>query len=155
MLERFRKRAAAPGATVPARRHAVATLLVEVARADFEVDSSERTAIRRMLGAAYGLDSESAGELVAAAERDVEESVSLHEFTRRLNEESSPKEKVEIIEMLWRVAFADGRLDKYEEHLVRKAADLLHVPHRRFIRAKLKIEGEPGPGGPPPAPARR
>ncbi|MCY4450747.1 MAG: TerB family tellurite resistance protein [Immundisolibacterales bacterium] len=156
MLERFRKRAAAPAEPVPASRNAVATLLVEVARADFEVDSSERTAIRRMLGAAYGLDAEAAGVLVAAAERDVEDSVSLYEFTRRLNEESSPKEKVEIIEMLWRVAFADGRLDKYEEHLVRKAADLLHVPHRRFIRAKLKVEGEPpASGGPSRAPARR
>ena len=59
--------------------------------------------------------------------------------------------------MLWRVAFADGRIDKYEEHLVRKAADLLYVPHRHFIRAKLKIEGESSPPEPPApdGPARR
>ena len=157
MLKRFRNRAESPRDTAPARRLAVATLLVEIARADFEVDSSERSAIRRMLASAYGLDPGAARSLVEEAERAVEEAVSLHEFTSRLNEELSPPEKVEIIEMLWRVAFADGRLDKYEEHLVRKAADLLYVPHRRFIRAKLKIEGEPSPEEPasPDAPARR
>ena len=157
MLKRFRKRDESPRDPAPARRLAVATLLVEIARADFEVDSSERTAIRRMLASAYGLGPDSAEDLVAQAERAVEDAVSLYEFTRRLNDELSPPEKVEIIEMLWRVAFADGRLDKYEEHLVRKAADLLYVPHRRFIRAKLKVEGEPSPEEPtsPDAPARR
>ena len=157
MLKRFRNRDENPRDSAPARRLAVATLLVEIARADFEVDSSERTAIRRMLVSAYGLEPGVARILVEEAERAVEEAVSLYEFTSRLNEELSPPEKVEIIEMLWRVAFADGRLDKYEEHLVRKAADLLYVPHRRFIRAKLKIEGEPSPEEPtsPDAPARR
>ena len=157
MLKRFRKRAEAPRGSIPASQLAVATLLVEIARADFEVDASERTAIRRMLASAYGLDPGSARLLVEEAERAIEEAVSLYEFTSRLNEELSPPEKVEIIEMLWRVAFADGRLDKYEEHLVRKAADLLYVPHRRFIRAKLKIEGEPSPEepAPPGAPSRR
>ena len=157
MLKRFRKRDETSRDPAPARRLAVATLLVEIARADFEVDSSERTAIRRMLAGAYGLDPKSARILVEEAERAVEKAVSLYEFTSRLNEELSPPEKVEIIEMLWRVAYADGRLDKYEEHLVRKAADLLYVPHRRFIRAKLKIESEPSPEEPasPDAPARR
>ena len=157
MLKRFRKRDENPRDSAPPNRLAVATLLVEIARADFEVDSSERTAIRRMLAGAYGLDPASARILVEEAERAVEEAVSLYEFTSRLNEELSPTEKVEIIEMLWRVAFADGRLDKYEEHLVRKAADLLYVPHRRFIRAKLKVEEEPYPEEPasPDAPARR
>ena len=157
MFNRFRKPVEAPGSSVSASRLAVATLLVEIARADFDVDPTERIAIRRMLGASYGLDPESAGELLARAEHAVEESVSLHEFTSRLNDELSPKEKTGIVEMLWRVAFADGRIDKYEEHLVRKAADLLYVPHRHFIRAKLKIEGESSPPEPPApdGPARR
>ena len=157
MLKRFRKRAKSPSASVPASRLAVATLLVEIARADFAFDDSERIAIRRMLADAYGLGPESAEALVAQAQRTVEEAVSLYEFTSRLNGELSPDGKREIIEMLWRVAFADGRVDKHEEHLVRKAADLLHVPHRRFIRAKLKVEREPSPAGPPvsDAPARR
>lgn len=48
------------------------------------------------------------------------------------------------MELLWRVAFADGRLDRYEEHLIRRIADLLHLPHRDFIRAKLRAQGEEG-----------
>ena len=155
MLRRFRKRAESPPDSVAARRFAVATLLVEIARADFEVDASERAAIRRMLGSAYGLEADSAGDLVTQAERAVEESVSLYEFTRRLNDELTRAEKGEIMEMLWRVAFADGRIDKYEEHLVRKAADLLHVPHRLFIRARLKVEEESSPDEPSDAPASR
>lgn len=158
MFRRFRKRAEppgreAPGGALPASRLAVAALLVEIARADHEVAPAERSSIRRMLAAAYGLDPGSAGKLLARAERAVEESVSLYEFTRRLNDELSPDEKANAVEMLWRVAFADGRIDKYEEHLVRKAADLLYVPHRRFIRAKR----EAGRNGPPPpaAPASR
>ena len=138
MLRRFKRRTDAPDGDIPARQHAVAALLVEIARADLDIDSSERIAITRMLGAAYGLDAEAAAQLVTRAEHTVEESVSLHEFTSRLNDELTREEKTEIIEMLWRVAFADGHLDKYEEHLVRKAADLLYVPHRHFIRAKLR-----------------
>ena len=153
---RFRKQAEVPRRSVPASRLAVATLLVEIARADFEVDPSERSSIRRMLACAYGLDPGAAGALLAQAERAVEDSVSLYEFTSRLNEELSPEEKADAVEMLWRVAFADGRLDKYEEHLVRKAADLLHVPHRRFIRAKLEAGRDPSPPRRPPGePASR
>lgn len=159
MFRRFRKRAEPPGreasgGAVPASRLAVAALLVEIARADHEVAPAERSSIRRMLAAAYGLDPGSAGELLARAERAVEESVSLYEFTRRLNDELSPDEKANAVEMLWRVAFADGRIDRYEEHLVRKAADLLYVPHRRFIRAKREAGGRSGPP-PPAAPASR
>ena len=160
MFKRFRKRAEPPGheasgGSTPASRLAVAALLVEIARADHEVAPAERSSIRRMLAAGYGLDPEPAGELLARAERAVEESVSLYEFTRRLNEELSPDEKADTVEMLWRVAFADGHIDKYEEHLVRKAADLLYVPHRRFIRAKLKAGRKPSPPRPPGGPASR
>ena len=143
MLKRFRKRTEDPADPIPPGQLAAAALLVETARADFHIDPGERAAIHRALAAAYGLGREEAQELVARAEQAVEEAVSLHDYVRRLNDELSPAAKVEIVEMLWRVAFADGRIDKYEEHVVRKAADLLYVPHRRFIRAKLKVAGEP------------
>ena len=155
MLKRFRKTAEDPRRADAEKRLAVATLLVEIARADFAVDSSERIAIRRMLGAAYGLDPEAAGDLLARAERSAEESVSMYEYTSRLNEELSREDKIGIVEMLWEVAFADGCLDKYEEHLVRKAADLLYVPHRHFIRAKLKTERGPSRVRPPGGPTSR
>lgn len=145
MLKRLRRPAAGspPPGSPPPDRLAAAVLLVEIARADFHVEPCERAAIRRVLAGAYGLRRDEAAALVARAEAAAEESVSLYEFTRPLNETLSPAGKVEIVEMLWRVAFADGRLDKYEEHQVRKTADLLYVPHRRFIRAKLEVGREP------------
>ena len=158
MYQRLRKRAEPPareasgGGSAPASRLAVAALLVEIARADHEIAPAERSSIRRLLAAAYDLDPGSAAELLARAEQAVEGSVSLYEFTRRLNEELSADEKARAVEMLWRVAFADGHIDKYEEHLVRKSADLLYVPHRRFIRAKLEAGRGPAP---PAAPTSR
>lgn len=154
MLKRFRWRFDGGGANAGAHSHAAAeaaleaqqvaaaALLFEVARADFHVDPRERAAIRSTLARAYELGPERAAKVTAKAERAAEEAVSLYEFTRRLNDALSPDEKLEVIGMLWRVAFADGRIDKYEEHTVRKAADLLHVPHRRFIRARLAVERE-------------
>ena len=144
MLRRLRRRVERPPAgSLPSDRLAAAVLLVEIARADFHIDPRERAAIRRVLASAYDLRRDEAADLVARAEAAAEESVSLYEFTRPLNEALSPADKVEIVEMLWRVAFADGRLDKYEEHQVRKTAELLYVPHRRFIRAKLEVGREP------------
>ena len=144
MLKQLRRRVEhPPAASVPSDRLAAAVLLVEIARADFHIDPRERAAIRRVLASAYDLRRDEAADLVARAEAAAEESVSLYEFTRPLNESLSPAGKVEIVEMLWRVAFADGRLDKYEEHQVRKTAELLYVPHRRFIRAKLEVGREP------------
>ena len=140
MLKRIRRAPDRPKDPDALQRLAVAILLVEVARADFHIDPSERDEIRGVLASAYGIDPVRAAELVAGAERAAEEAVSLYDFTRRLNDELTPREKTTIIEMLWRIAFADGRIDKYEEHVVRRAADLLNVPHRRFIRAKLAAE---------------
>ena len=145
MFKRFRRPEVNLEESFTDRQLATATLLVEIARADFEIHPREQDAIRRLLRGACGLDPARAAELVARAEREAEEVVSLYEFTRRLNLELSREEKTEIVEMLWRVAFADGQIDKYEEHLVRKVADLLYVPHRNFIRAKLKTIGEPSP----------
>lgn len=134
--------AASPASPSPVHL-AVATLLFEVARADFDIDPRERAAIRHELGAAYHLGPERAAALTAKAEREADDAISLYEYVQRLNDDLSLPEKVEIMEMLWRVAFVDGRIDKYEEYAVRRAADLLHIPHRRFIRAKLKVAEEP------------
>jgi uncharacterized tellurite resistance protein B-like protein len=79
-----------------------------------------------------------------AASARADAAVSLHEFTRLLNDALAPTDKQRVIGLLWRVAFADGTLDRYEDHLVRKVADLLYVPHAEFIRAKLAVQAELG-----------
>ena len=119
---------------------ATAALLYEVLRADHEDHPDERAALDAALQTCFALTPEETRELAELAEREVEGSVSLYEFTTLINQSFSLDEKVRVVEMLWQVAFADGRLDRYEEALVRKIAELIYVPHRDFIRAKHRIE---------------
>lgn len=115
---------------------ATAALLIEMTRADYDVKVVERDAVIHAVQRAFELDSEQTKELVALAEQEADEATSLYEFTRLINHHFDPKQKEHIVELLWHVALADGELDKYEEHLVRKIADLIHVPHLSYIRAK-------------------
>jgi uncharacterized tellurite resistance protein B-like protein len=120
------------------RRLATAALLVEISRADDEITEVERAAILRSVQRAFNLNSHDTQELVKLAEREVEESVSLYQFTKLVDNGFNRQQKKEIVELMWKVSFADGELDKYEEHLVRKIADLLHVSHGDYIHAKHK-----------------
>ncbi len=125
-------------------RLAVAALLVEVLRADHQVEAAERREVVAALRLQLGLDGGAADELLALAERRVDESHDLYQFTSQVNRACSDAEKLQLLEQLWRVAGADSVIHKYEEHLIRRVADLLHVPHRAFIAAKLRAAG---PGG--------
>ena len=118
---------------------ATATLLMEAARADNRITEEERQNIRRQIEKHYALSPELTLEIAASAERKAQHATSLYPFTRLINRACSPEEKVRIIGMLWRVTCSDGYVDKYEEYLVRKIADLLYVPHREFIRMKLAV----------------
>ena len=80
--------------------------------------------------------------LVQAAEQEADYAVSLQSFTRELHENLTIKEKHVVIEMLWRVALADSQLDKYEDYLVRKVADLLYVPHQDLIRIRNRVSDD-------------
>jgi uncharacterized tellurite resistance protein B-like protein len=122
---------------VRALQLATATLMMEVARADAHISDEERQAIRRAIEARYGLSHETTLQITRAAEHEAEHSTSLYPFTRLINRECDHQDKFEIIRMLWQVIRADDCTDKHEEHLVRRVAELLHVPHREFIRAKL------------------
>jgi len=119
-------------------RLATAALLVEISRADTHVDVEERRLIRSALRRLFDLSEQMSDELLQHAEREVEHASSLYQFTRTVNAEFSPARKKEIVELLWRVGLADGELDKYEEHLVRRIADLLHVSHADFTHARHK-----------------
>lgn len=122
---------------------ATASLLVELARADFSESDAEFEAIHHVLGRRFGLDEVTLDELLVKAMHRADRAVSLHEFTHRLNVELPEADKLAIIEMLWQVSNADGRIDKHEEHLVRRIAGLLHISDRDRIRLKLKTVMEP------------
>jgi uncharacterized tellurite resistance protein B-like protein len=117
---------------------AVAALLVEVLRADFDVAPTERQQVMVSVSALLGLGPEETKALVEEAERHIDRSHDLYQFTSQINRTFSEAEKVGLLEALWRVADADLTVHKYEEHLIRRVADLLHVRHSDFIAAKLR-----------------
>jgi len=121
-------------------RLATAALLIEMSRADFKVSEREREAVVQAVRRVFGLDPSQTRELVALAEKEADRATSLYQFTAHINDSFTPAQKAHVVELLWEVAYADGRLDKYEEHLVRKIADLIHVPHREFIQAKHRVQ---------------
>ena len=118
---------------------AVAALLLEIARADERVDAAERRAVVAAIARLCALDADALDSLVATAGEAVDASVSFYDFTNVINERLSRAQKLELLEMLWRVAQADGRVDHYEEYYIRRLADLLHLSHGDFIRAKLAV----------------
>jgi uncharacterized tellurite resistance protein B-like protein len=126
----------------PTLQAAAAALLMEVASADNQISEVERKAIRRIVAETFALSPEQASRISREAERHASEVTSLYPFTRLLTCECSMEDRIEIVRRLWEVAFVDGRVDAHEEHLIRKIADLLYVPHSQFIRGKLAQSGD-------------
>lgn len=119
-------------------RLATATLLVEMSRVDQRVDTIEQQAILANIRRHFDLTDDEARELTDLAMDKAVEARSLYEFTRVLNGSLSAAQKIQVVELMWQVAYADGDIDKYEDHLVRKVADLIYVPHHEFVAAKLR-----------------
>lgn len=138
----FRERiASGDGGDAEHRRNlAAAALLIEVARADFDFDDGEQRAIETLLTDTLDLQPDEIEELVRLATEESREATSLHQFTRLINETHSLEEKRRLMQQLWHVAFADGRIDRYEEQLLRRVADLLHLRHKEFMQAKHAAE---------------
>ncbi len=127
---------------VRAQQIAAAVLLLEMAHADNNHDPAEYDEIRRQLKAHFGLSDGEVEELIAAAAPKARASVSLYEYLKTLNAGLEMDEKREVLEMLWRVAYADNVLDAHEEHLLRDLAELLYLPHEQFLKAKFAVTGE-------------
>ena len=116
-----------------------AALLMEMARADFAEQPVEREHVLTLLAREFDLSSEEAAQLANLGAEQAHAAVSLYEFTEVIDRTLAMADKVRIIEMLWQVAYADSALDKYEEHLLRKLADLLHLSHRQLMQAKHRV----------------
>ncbi len=123
-------------------RVAVVALLTEVVRMDEEIAEAERAQVLTSIAEKFELDAKEATEIMALAEAEAGAATDFYQFTSQVNLAFSPAQKVKLIEHMWRVAYADGTLHKYEEHLIRKVADLLYVPHKEFIGTKLRVRGD-------------
>lgn len=117
-------------------RVAAAALLVEMARADFDEDETELAQVHELLAERYKLTPEAAGELLSAAQEESDHAVSLFRFTHLINQHFEMPDKLALMSMLWDVAYADGKLDKHEDALMHKLADLMYVPHTDLMAAK-------------------
>jgi len=117
---------------------ACSALLIEVAYADKIFDESEIISLKESLKETYDIDDIIIDELISDAKKTVDESTSLYEYTRVVNDEFEYSDKLELLSRIWRLAFADGNLDKYEDHLIRKISDLIHISHSDFIKIKLE-----------------
>jgi len=118
---------------------AAAVLLVEVARSDHDFSEAERQAVLGSVQRKFGLSEAEARELVELAEAESHDAHDIYQFTSKIDATFSPEKKVRLLEELWRAAYSDSTLHEYEEHLIRRVADMLHLSHSQFIAAKLRV----------------
>ena len=123
-----------------ALRVATAVLLVEVTRADFIVEASERLKLRQLLEQQFNLSAQELDALLEQAEVDADRMVSIQHVTRLLNQHYDHAMKLQVVQMMWQLVYADGVKDHYEEHLIRQVADLLYISHSEFIQARHRAE---------------
>jgi len=118
---------------------AACALLLEMSNIDGEFSESERKHILSILKKRCQLTDENAVALLEASNEERENSTDLWRFARLINQNYSIEEKEGVIETIWKVAYADGHLDKHEDYLVHKLAKLLRLSHKQLIAAKLKV----------------
>ena len=123
---------------------AAAALMIEAARADGTFGEAERQVIEALLVRHFQMPPELARQLMAQAERAADESVAWQGFTHAIKEALAPEQRLEIIEMLWEVAYADGHLHDYEASLLRRVAGLLYVSDRESGEARLRVMAKRG-----------
>ena len=119
---------------------AYAALLIEVVKSDYEIDERESKKVLEILNKKLNSNYDDLHQIMELAKNKSDEATSLYEFTRLINDEYVYEEKVEMIESMWNIAFSDQRLDKYEDYLIRKIAELTYVSHSDFIKSKLKVK---------------
>lgn len=119
---------------------AATALMVQLSRVDQDEDERELKTIVECAVKSQQVSREEAEAILQDALDHADDATSLYEFTGVLNDNLDQNAKQQLLESIWRVAFADGRIDKYEEHLIRRMADLLHLNHREYMQARHRAE---------------
>lgn len=120
-------------------RIAASALLLEMSRIDGKFSELEKQRILSIIRQEYDLSDAEADSLLRKSEEELEESVDLWHFTNSINQNYSLEEKLHLIEVVWRIALTDGKLDEHEDYLAHKLANLLRLSHKQLIDAKLKV----------------
>ena len=125
-----------------ALRLAMASLMIEVAESDYHDAQEERESILELIKNSFDLSDTETNEIIDLARQEHADSIDYFQFTSLINQHYSAAQRVELIEKLWKIAFADNHLDKHEEHVIRRIADLIHVAHSDFMKTKLKVQSQ-------------
>ena len=121
---------------------ATAALLIEVMVIDGNLDEQEFRAIGNTLSQMLDLSNEQIHELIVLSREEVADATSLYQFTREINAHYDHDKKMALMTAMWQVALADGHLDKHEEGIIRRVADLLYIRHNEYIRCKLAAKNQ-------------
>lgn len=124
------------------RALAAVALMVEIIAVDDEQHDEEKRMLRVLLQRQFDVRADEAETLIAQAEHAHQSSTDFYRFTSEINRQFSAEEKIELIESLWQLAWADEELHALEQHVIRRLANLLHVSHKDFIAAKLRVIGK-------------
>ena len=118
---------------------ATCALLLEVAHSDGRYHVTEARLVHDLLSGMFSLPADAIAELVELARDHQQNSTDLFQFAREINAHFSPEEKLAVMEGVWRIIYADGTLDKFEDALARQLALLLRLSHREAIACKIKV----------------
>lgn len=121
---------------------ATCVLMLEIAKSDDEFAPVEMKTIRRILETELEIPENSVEEILTIAEKDRTGSTDIFEYTHLINQHFSREEKIQMVERFWKIIFADGSFDQFEDYMVHKLADLLRLSHDELISAKLKLKPE-------------
>jgi uncharacterized tellurite resistance protein B-like protein len=121
-------------------RLAAVVLLVEVMMADHHIEESEKQQLLNSTMDLLQTSREQSVELIDQAVQQHDDLISLYDLTKVINLHFEQDRKIELIAHMWRIAYSDRQWDKYEEHLIRKVADLLYISHKDFIHARVKVQ---------------
>ena len=117
---------------------ATAALLIEVMTIDGNMDQEEMDSVKSNLSTILELSDDEIQELIDLSQEEVSDATSLYQFTKEINANFELQQKLDLMTALWQVALADDYLDKYEESILRKIADLIHLRHSEYIECKTK-----------------
>lgn len=129
-----------PAARAHAVQLAAAVLLVEVVRFDAAMDDAERAAMVTALRSKFALSDDELERLLELAVTTSQTAYDYQRFTSSLNDHFTQDQKVQLVEAMWQVAYADAHIDANENHTISKVAGLLHVTHGEYIAAKMRAK---------------
>ena len=121
---------------------ACSVLLCEVMLADGQLDASEQNKLSTILSQQFQLSNEEVKDIIQRSLAICEDSTDFYQFTSKINDNYSTEQRIAMLELLWKVAYADGELASIEEHIIRKIADLLHLRHSEYIQTKLNCQSK-------------